>query len=114
MNEKVEFVERVFDFVFEGGFQERFESLGFPEDDLQIWFLNARTFSKLIINQELTEDDKFNLLTLIEAARFEVECSASDHDAEPAFDFSGYQLSETFVASWRDKVINLISGNALF
>jgi hypothetical protein len=108
MDNRVEFIERTFDFYFEDGFKLDTSSPEEYEHYLNLWFLNAQAFAWLTIGHDLPEDDKVRLMTLIEAARFQVLLIPDYPAIEPDFDFSAYEFPEEFVSAWRGKLVKYV------
>ena len=70
MSDRVSYVDDVLGFSFEKGtFRERFEELGCPEPDLEIWYRNALVYSTITQNRRPREAERIRLLTMIEAVR---------------------------------------------
>lgn len=101
--DKVEYVERVLGFRFEQGFAHRFEELGSPQGDLDVWYKNAQVFEAVGALLAPKEQERISLTVLIEAIRFEAmhpPVPGDDYD----FDLSSYEFSEDVLAYKADVI----------
>lgn len=103
MDKKITFVERILGFRFEHGFAYRFEELGSPEGDLDVWFKNAQVYERATRVREPQGHERISLTVLIEAIRFEAmfpPVPGEQYD----FDLSSYDFSEDVLAYKADVV----------
>ena len=104
LQKRISYVERILGFMFETSFTARLEELGFPEEDIEIWYRNAQLYSSITNQRSLQDDERVDLVTLIESARFHAMCSpASGERCE--FDVSAYNFSEE-VLSYKDLILS--------
>jgi len=104
--DKIEYVERVLGFRFEQGFARRFEEVGSPQGDLDVWYKNAQVFEAVAGRRTLQERERISLTVLIEAIRFEAMHPPLPGD-EYDFDLSSYDFSEDVLA-YRSDVIEAV------
>ena len=106
MNARVQYVERVLGFVYEQGFARKFEEVGSPPEDLDVWYRNAQVYEKVTGGRPPTNEVRHRLVTLIESIR--LEAMAPPLSGEPyEFDISAYEFSED-VLSYKEAVISEI------
>jgi hypothetical protein len=104
MNPKVQYVERVLGFVYEQGFARKFEEVGSPDDDLDVWYRNAQVYEKVTCERPLQGESRHRLVTLIESIR--LEAMSPPLLGEPhEFDLSAYEFSED-VLSYKEAVVH--------
>ena len=99
MRDKIEYIDNVFRFEFDGKFKERFESVGSPLDQLDIWYKNAQVYEAAVNHRPIEDSQKTRLLTMIEAIRVVVmrpplPGDPIDIDLEP------YEFSEDLKANY--------------
>ena len=103
MIECIKFIDEILGFVFELGFARKFEEVGSPPNDLEMWFRNALVFKLVTTERPISDEQRIRLLTLIEAVRFDSMCGALP--GEPLeFDLSAYEFSED-VMLYKKRVI---------
>lgn len=105
MKQKIDYVERVFEFFFKGGFEEKYEELGCPEDDLESWYRNAQVYERLTKLKPVSVTAQDSLRVLIEAIRFEAKYPPPP-GVPYEFDTSAYEFSEDLICNYKSKVIN--------
>ncbi len=105
MKEKIRYIENVFGFLFPNSFESKFAELGYPTEDLDIWFKNAIVFEKVTNIKPAKEMDRRNLLTLIEAIRFEAMNPPPPGEIYE-FDISAYEFTEYLICIYKQLVIN--------
>lgn len=104
--DRVEYVERVLGFRFERGFAHRFEEIGSPQGDLDVWYKNAQVFEAVAGLRAPQERERISLTVLIEAIRFEAmhpPVPGEDYD----FDLASHEFSEDILA-YKDAVIEAV------
>jgi hypothetical protein len=103
MDSRILYVEETIAFRFEHGFARKFQEVGSPIDDLVIWYRNALVYSKVTRDRPPEDSQRFRLVVLIEAIRFEaIHPPLPDEPRE--FDVSSYEFSED-VLSYKSAVI---------
>jgi hypothetical protein len=103
MVSRISFVDEVLGFMFEQGFARKFEEVGSPENDLELWYRNAVTYSKVTSERPVPDLQRVSLVTLIEAIRFEAMCPPPF--GEPLeFELSAYEFSEDILV-YKSRVI---------
>jgi hypothetical protein len=103
MPDRVRIVEAALGFIFEGGFTKKFEELGSPEEDLELWYRNALVYLAVTEGRPLAESQRRHLVTLIESSRF--DAMFPPPFGEPVeFDLTGYDFSED-VLSYKEQVV---------
>jgi hypothetical protein len=93
MDDRIRFVDDVLGFMFEQGFTRKFEEVGSPPNDLEMWFRNAQVFKMVTTERPIPDEQRVRLVTLIEAIRFDCMCGALP-DEPLEFDLSAYEFSE--------------------
>jgi hypothetical protein len=111
MSDRVSYVDDVLGFSFEKGtFRERFEELGCPEPDLEIWYRNALVYSTITQNRRPREAERIRLLTMIEAVRLQAMSFYPPLPGEEMeFDLTSYEFSED-VLLFKQEVVDMILG----
>jgi hypothetical protein len=100
---RIRYVEDTIGFRFEQGFARRYEEVGSPVEDLEIWYRNALVYAKVTKNRPPRDSQRLRLVILIEAIRF--EATHPPFPDEPGeFDISSYEFSED-VLSYKSAVI---------
>ena len=106
MSAKVAYVDRVLGFLYEQGFARKFEDLGSPAQDLELWYRNAQVYEEVTKARKPRMEDRVRLTTLIEAVRFESLCPPFPGDPQE-FDVSAYEFSEDVLA-YKSAVIEAV------
>jgi hypothetical protein len=97
MDPRINYVQEVLGFMFKDGFERKFEEVGSPSNDLEFWYRNALVFRKVTAMHPVPEMQKVNLVTLIEAIRF--EAMLPPPFGEPIdLELSEYEFSEDVMA----------------
>lgn len=103
MNKKVEFIENVLQFVFQGEFSKTVKQFPSPESEIEDWYKIANVFDQVSSSSYISDDEKNSLLDLVEAACSEIVASQF-LSVEPDIDESlgdGFDLPEEFVTKWQ-------------
>jgi hypothetical protein len=101
---RIDYVERVFGFWFQGRFRTRVGSMECPHEDLEAWYRNAQVFARVTLGQATSDEDKARLLVMVESARF-AAMAAAERGEQAEFDFSGYGFPPAFVAAWSPAIV---------
>jgi hypothetical protein len=103
MDSRILYAEETIGFRFEHGFEQKFQEVCSPLDDLVIWYRNALVSSEVTRDRPPEDSQRFRLVVLIEAIRFEaMHPPLPDEPRE--FDVSSYEFSED-VLSYKSAVI---------
>lgn len=97
MDEKTSYVEHVLGFMFKDGFARRFEELGSPLGDLDIWYKNAQVYVAVTAHRTPQDSERIRLATLIEAIRLEAMVPPIFGE-QYEFDVAPYEFSEDVLA----------------
>ena len=103
--DKVEYVEKVFAFIFNGGFKKKLAEFGNPSEDLDIWFKNAKVFESVTKLRKPSANEQNRLVTLIEAVRFEA-MHPPPPDEPFEVNLSAYDFSEDLIVKYKQAVID--------
>jgi hypothetical protein len=103
MDERIVYVERVLGFLYQQGFASKFEEIGSPSDDLEVWYKNAQVYQSVTQARLPRDSERVRLVTLIEAIRFEAMCPPVPGEPRE-FDVSAYEFSEDILAYKADVV----------
>lgn len=103
MKDRINFVDEILGFMFEQGFARKFEEVGSPPNDLEVWFRNAQVFRIVTTERAISDEQRIRLLTLIEAIRLDAMCGALP--GEPLeFNLTAYEFSEDLLL-YKERVI---------
>ncbi len=109
MDPRVDFIDEVLGFRFEQGFRQKYLELGEPIEDLDFWFHNAQVFLEVQGAKPVAIEDWGNLLTLIEAVRFDVQAGYPPPPGleRDVFDMAAYEFPPQILER-KAQVISLV------
>lgn len=108
LQEKLEYVDKVFAFLFNGSFAVKFNEVDAsgetsPLFDPQFWYVNARVFAALAAARPPSEAQRMPLFTLIETLHF--HATTPFHEGgEPDFDVSHHDYPDDILSYRQDAI----------
>lgn len=111
VEEKIRYVERVLGFLYAQGFARKFEEVGAPPEDLEVWYRNAQVYEEVTRIRRPRSEERVRLVTLIESVRIEAmvpPLPGESHD----FDVSVYEFSEDVLVYKQDVVDEILRQEA--
>ncbi|MDH0865088.1 hypothetical protein [Mitsuaria sp. GD03876] len=103
MKDRINFVDEILGFMFEQGFARKFEEVGSPPNDLDVWFRNAQVFRTVTTERMISNEQRIRLLVLIEAIRLDAMYGALPGEPQE-FDLTAYEFSEDLLL-YKERVI---------